>query len=442
MVRHIEGMSGAVHGFEAQPAQKPEQELETQVPQTETENVPSELKEQDLESVELPAQETVPSTEDAEIGHVVQEQAIGVGFMAMREVLRGIDDYVVFGSGAAYLFGRKNDIPELGQQIPRDIDVAVRNEETLHHIHQRLANLDGVTFENEGKYKRLGEDDVKVLAGEVKVGIEQDGEIVAIRVPFEVFQNSRLLPPDVVQHTTDAAGLRILNEEGLEKQVYNNLKFESRVGRGVEEVVEFLTNESIEDQLREELAEMRRKQEIGEPYEMSKMMRIALSNLKKEEEPNLGSRGLDLTPDNLEDFYRMADEQRAEVVAEKVEGQYGKLVELIDPEVEADLRQKLDQMSAAADAGENIVIPPEMKLILESNRMSLEQLEEFYRIVDRMREEGEVDIKSLSIESAGVLTGGLKMKIGKRKRDLETIRKIRRQDFKTTQKDEPGELAA
>lgn len=261
-----------------------EKESQEQPQVEEAESTEPELEVIDVESPELPEE--------------VREQATEIGLSAMRSALKGIDDYVVFASTAMYLQGKKFDIAEL-QVLPGDFDAAVSDIKTLEEIRGRLQQLPGVEFENEGKFKRIGSDNAQVLAGRINLGVEVNGKMQAIGYPFEIFQGSRMVTPDVQKNSTEASGLRVLNLEGLQQQYLNNLKFEQAVGKSTSEVADFLLNDAVEDSVRGELKTALAKAETGEPHEVSPKLRGIME-------------GLSLSPDELEDFYEQVDAMRAE----------------------------------------------------------------------------------------------------------------------------------
>ncbi len=278
----------------------PEEVLKKSIPKPEVIAMPNQ-EQRNVESNREPEQLLAPieknkievpilSVEDAEVSKEVREKATEGGLIAMREVMKDIDDVVIFASTAMYLHGRQFNIEEL-QAIPGDFDAAVQKEETLNEIRDRLARVPGVFFDNNGKYKKIGEDECKVLSGRIHVAVEtQPGVVQPVEYPFEFFQNSRMVN-NVADERTKIAGMNVLNLDGLQGQYLNNLKFESQVGQRADEVMNFLNNETIRQKFTRELAAARQSED-GEVFEPSVAL---METLKK----------LSLTPDKLEEYYKV-----------------------------------------------------------------------------------------------------------------------------------------
>lgn len=169
----------------------------------------------------------------------------------MREVLRGIPDYAVFASTAMYLHGKEKGIEEM-QVLPGDFDGVVPDESTLKRVRERLANVPGVEFKNEGELKPIGNDS-KYLKGDIVVRVDDQD----VRYPFEFFTvSNRIIPKEVFAKQEKIAGLNVLNFEGLQNQYINNLAFESKVKKSATEVAGFLLNPTVAEKLKAEMAEL------------------------------------------------------------------------------------------------------------------------------------------------------------------------------------------
>lgn len=196
--------------------------------------------------VEMEKREII-DIEDPQTPAEIKKATADAGISVMREVLRGIDDCVVFASTALYLQGMSRDIADL-QVPPGDFDATVAKEETLSHIQERLTNVPGVEFDNDGKWKKLA-GGADVLTGKIVMTIQTSSGEKHVAYPFEFFLRTMIADASVLRHQERLSGLNVLTMEGLQKQYFNNLRFESRVGMSTERVATFLMDPSIERQL-------------------------------------------------------------------------------------------------------------------------------------------------------------------------------------------------
>lgn len=181
---------------------------------------------------------------DVESKQRITDQALDL----MRGVLRD-QQYTIFASTAMYLHGQQSHIKEL-LVPPGDLDMAVFSLPALERLRERFANVPGVKFKNEGKFITLANGEAKVLAGEIMMSAETNLGAVTIAYPFEVFFKSVMVNDEVGRHQTTIKGLTVLDLEGLQRQYLNNLSFEMKVRKAIDEVVDFLKDSDIEAQLR------------------------------------------------------------------------------------------------------------------------------------------------------------------------------------------------
>lgn len=224
------------------PRERPTNEVNRPSPEK-SEPVPQETEAQRIERLLTSGEIKDIDSKESLLSQKEREEMTQQGIAAMRDVLKGID-FTVFASTAMYLHGKKYDIPEL-QELPGDFDAVVEDEQTLSEVRDRLANVPGTYFENNGTFREF-KDGAKVLQGYLLMKSEQ-GEFV--KYPFEFFHASTMASEEVVRHKTNIAGLDVLNLEGLQQQYINNLKFESRVGEATEEFATRLLNPVWKDKL-------------------------------------------------------------------------------------------------------------------------------------------------------------------------------------------------
>ncbi len=187
----------------------------------------------DLESPETPPE--------------IRMAAADAGIALMRDVLNGIDDCVVFASTALYLQGIQRGITEF-QVPPGDFDAAVTQEQTLRRIQERISNVPGATFENDGQWKKMG-GEAQLLSGQIIMDIQTPHGEKRVAYPFEFFLNTFIADKRVLQYQENLSGLNVLTMEGLQNQYLNNLNFELRVGVNTETVAKFLLQPQVERQL-------------------------------------------------------------------------------------------------------------------------------------------------------------------------------------------------
>ena len=188
----------------------------------------------------------------------------------MRAVLRDIPDYALFASTAMYLNGKRlRAMKDPGADAlltvaPGDLDVAVGSVESLKRIRERLSNMPGVVFDNDGQFKQLPSGDAKVLAGSVIITTEQGD----VKYDFEFFNESRIVPKDVLRQRTQVDGVYALNLDGLQSQYLNNLELEGRVDREVGRVMGFLNQDA---RIRSEVESGALTEEVAELLESLKL---------------------------------------------------------------------------------------------------------------------------------------------------------------------------
>lgn len=144
------------------------------------------------------------------------KQEIQHALELMATVLNEVDGYVVFGSAALYLHAQKHDIKEL-DHIPDDIDIAVKDEETLKLIRDRLEHHPEATLDNDGLFQSLETDDAIRVSGTIA------------NVPFECFLHSLVIPEHEEEYHTRILGLQVLNIEGLRRQYIKCAELEERL---------------------------------------------------------------------------------------------------------------------------------------------------------------------------------------------------------------------
>lgn len=219
--------------------------------------------------------------EDPATDPEIKRAAADAGLALMREVLRGIDGYVVFASSARYLHGKAKDIPGFDTP-PGDFDGAVWDHDTLRNIQERLSNVPGVRFDRDGKWKRMG-GGAEVMGGEVIMEVDTSTGRQKVAYPFEFFYDTFIVTQDIRRQRETVSGLQTLSLDGLQQQHFNNLRFENRVGANTQQVAKFLVNPEVETQLKGILS--------GDKDPAAEAM------LKR----------LDLTQNDLQEFYRMRD---------------------------------------------------------------------------------------------------------------------------------------
>ncbi|MBI4714067.1 hypothetical protein HY771_02695 [Candidatus Uhrbacteria bacterium] len=213
----------------------------------------------------------------------IKKTVADAGIKLMREVLRGIDGYVVFASTGLYLQGTARGLEDL-QIPPGDFDVVVETDKDLKLIQERLRNVPGVRFENNGKWKPMS-GGAQVLSGDVLMTLKTTAGEKKIRYPFEFYLDTFIADQNIIQHKDQLAGLNVLSLEGLQQQYLNNLQFESRVGKRVEEVARFLLEPEIERMILGSFQSGEKNQDVEEIME-----------------------SLSLNRDEIENFYKIRDE--------------------------------------------------------------------------------------------------------------------------------------
>lgn len=252
--------------------------------QTEMDDVRRTAQEEVAQTLTPELEETkadVIDIEDPETDPEIKRAAADAGLALMREVLRGIDGYAVFASSARYLQGQAKDIPGFDAP-PGDFDGAVWDRDTLRHIQERLANVPGVQFDRDGKWKRMGGGS-EVMGGEVIMEVDTSEGRRKVNYPFEFFYGNFIVTQDVKRQRETVFGFQTLSLDGLQQQHLNNLRFENRVGANTQQVAKFLVNPEVETQLKSLLS--------GDKDPAAEAM------LKR----------LDLTQNDLQEFYRMRD---------------------------------------------------------------------------------------------------------------------------------------
>jgi hypothetical protein len=194
----------------------------------------------------------------------------------MRGVLRDIPDYAIFASTAMYLQGKRMRAlkdPGAGEFLkvaPGDLDIAVASRASLDRIRQRMANMPGVQFNNEGKYKQLPGERNLVLSGSVLVRERNaQGQVHDVKYDFEFFNESRIVTEDAFRKRTQIEGVSVLSLEGLKSQYLNNLSLETKIDRNVQDKVAFLTGDMLrqaqDTERRRAIAEGREPEELVLP---------------------------------------------------------------------------------------------------------------------------------------------------------------------------------
>ncbi len=229
-------------------------------------------------------QPKVYDVESKELDPETRRNATDTAIKLMSDVFSGIEDYTVFASTGMYMNANKYDVPEL-DKIPGDFDANVFNEETLHRVRERLANVPGVAFDNGGEYIPFP-NGAEMLGGHIKMEIDTPKGPVHIKYPFEIFRETQIVRPDArFMHKIN--GLNVLTFEGLKKQYIANLALELQVEKNAEAVITFLLQEGLEQQLRPELMEY-----ASDPEKFVPSQR--LQDVAEH---------LDMTFDQIKDFY-------------------------------------------------------------------------------------------------------------------------------------------
>ncbi len=219
--------------------------------------------------------------EDKELPVLVREAGIDAALNHWREVLADIDDYAVFASTAMYLYGKERDVPNFDVP-PGDLDVVVMSEATLQKVHERLNNVPGIEWDNEGKTKRFSGEDGKVLSGTLRFALTVDGKTRIMRQPFEFYYKSRIADDEALKHRTTLRGIHVLSLEGLQHQYGNNLRLEAAKMRNVDHIIhDVLTNPDVGPTLQAELKKWAAHDENkqDEPFVPSIVLADTLQNL-------------------------------------------------------------------------------------------------------------------------------------------------------------------
>ena len=216
------------------------------------------------------------------------------GIATMREILKNIPDYVVFASTAMYLQGHAKDIKDL-KVLPGDFDAAVSTKQSLDHIRDLLANIPGIEFKNDGKYRQFPGEDSIVLSGIIPFRVETNGNSEEIEYEFEIFLNSRIVKKNLLHQQERLSGFNVLTLEGLKNQVLNNLLIESQLQNSATEVMKYLSSE-IEPFIRTELQQLGEATQ-NEPVQPSNKFLTITDKLQ-------------LSPEDLINFYKEMDAYR------------------------------------------------------------------------------------------------------------------------------------
>ncbi len=223
----------------------------------------------------------------------IKEQAFEHGIKLMREALNDIDGYSVFASTAMYLQGRRAGIDEF-QVLPGDFDAVAHSLQDLRRIQERMNNVPGF---QETKSELVLAGDAEAFNGEIIMQVETKDGPVKANYPLEFFFGSFIVDKDVFKHTEKAAGLNVLSMEGLQSQYANNLEFEKRVGKGVQDVARFLLQDGGTNPDGEQIPEVASlmKEQLSQENITSP---LAVEIMKR----------FGLTKEKLAHFYKIVDE--------------------------------------------------------------------------------------------------------------------------------------
>lgn len=196
-------------------------------------------------------QPRVYDIESKDLAAEIRRKATDHAIDLMRDVFAGLDNYTVFASTGMYLNANKYGIKEL-DKIPGDFDANVFDEKTFKQVRERLENVPGVTFANEGKPIAF-HGGAQMLGGHVMIEMESPKGSIHIRYPFEIFLETQIVKPETRKQTHQIKGLKTLTLEGLKTQYIANLAMESQIEKNTQQVIEFLLRDDVEAELRPEL---------------------------------------------------------------------------------------------------------------------------------------------------------------------------------------------
>jgi hypothetical protein len=258
-----------------------------------------EAEELDKEKVEQPKEKEEKAVEEKKIPEMSVEddllsdeskfETTDKSLELMRQVLHEIPDYLVFASTAMYLHGKEKGIEELVVP-PGDLDIAVGSRRSLDRMRERLANVPGIKFDNQGKFQRFPGEDARKLSGEIPIEMKVDGKDTVVNVPFEAFYRSNIVTKDIMRHQEKVRGLNILNLEGLQRQYLANVLVESKVKQSTDKLVDKLTNPFFESTLRKQLDNVTSGKQAEPEHWVSELLQQ-----------------LDLTTEELQEFYQEKD---------------------------------------------------------------------------------------------------------------------------------------
>lgn len=238
----------------------------------------------------------IRSVEDPELSQEVRERITDLGLDIMKDVMDGVD-HTVFASTALYIHGKKHGLEDL-TTTPGDFDANVVSESDLMRVRERLSNVPGVKFDRDGEFKTFPTDKSQLLSGEILMRLSED-EDEDYAYPFEIFQDSFLLPKNIKRFQKKERGLTVLSLEGLKNQYEKNLAFETRIQDFVNTMERFFEQPEVqlaafdmEEALNEHGIDMA---DLEEQLEMSKkqmqefynLREVANRSINREERENL-----------------------------------------------------------------------------------------------------------------------------------------------------------
>jgi hypothetical protein len=210
--------------------------LEARRPESVNIEIKPDAKEQEVQD------RNVRSVEDPELSQEVRERITDFGLDIMKDIMNGVD-HTVFASTALYIHGKKHQLGEL-VTTPGDFDCNVETVEELQRVRERLLKVPGIQLDRDGEFKTFPTDQSRLLSGEILMRLsEEDTEDYAY--PFEIFQDSFLLPDNIERFQQRERGLTVLSLEGLKRQYEKNLAFENRIQDFVDTMERFLLQPEI-----------------------------------------------------------------------------------------------------------------------------------------------------------------------------------------------------
>lgn len=163
-----------------------------------------------------------------------RQERLNEALELLGEILRGFDEYALFGSAALQL-----RVPQERTLRPNDLDIVAKNEGAWREMVARFqaqarAHPDRIMMD-ERPFKFPGQD-AQVMRG--KFLFPGMGTIEETAIPFELFSEQRIAgAPEVFAHRSRINGVMALDAEGLQLQYRQNLELETRVDRATQQVL-------------------------------------------------------------------------------------------------------------------------------------------------------------------------------------------------------------